>query len=768
MGHAMLLTCRKCHRRNRIPTGAGRTGWFCGACSEPLDPASVSTQNLDLYTILQVAPSAEPEVITAAYHRLVRKYHPDVYDGPDAHRRIVDLNSAYEVLSAPESRRAYDRGRSDEVTATRERTQASAQSDSGSHRRSPPTRTEPYFGCTVVQFEDMPRADAEALLHHQRDPTGRGVTKVRTGGPGWSAARVVGAVTWMCWLLSAAQTEQWGRGEVVWYAPLSCMGAATIWLGIAALLNYRRSPLRPYVLMTPLYIIVTDLQTVRYWPASAMQGLSATHHYTNGMYSRTSVTISLPDFRLNVDLRSRDAYEMLLASLRAWQAELASALRTGDEAYIRRWDWFAALEYRIASGQVERRTRLRRPLLATVRVGVLGLLCGLAWFGLAWWLNDYADDKRAYDAAATAPSARSFRSYLATRPTGRFAAEATSRIAALYRAATRQYIDRRPIGYDGRASDALVGLIDYARSTGHYKVRIVFERQNEIPKGIEDDLARSFGVSNVLPIGDSFSDQRMAGREASITAAVQAAFDTVMARDILALNGLGEDQTEPVFVIHYAVTAGRTLYYRESDASQEACSRPHYPGIGFSWSFQIRIPPKFGTTYSLGVTSRPADHISYSPTTYVFGGDGEKATIYDAMAQSAFDNFREVLIQRLGFADRRQAPLPDKERLRRKALHAERDELTTAIERDRRIELGLSDGIESYRPVLESESAAIDTARAALDETSQADIDAFNERVKGFEKMRMAFNAAVRKLYAARRQRSRHESRRQEIDSALE
>ncbi|HSD83576.1 MAG TPA: DnaJ domain-containing protein, partial [Anaerolineae bacterium] len=30
------------------------------------------------YQILQVVPQAEPEVIEAAYRRLMRKYHPDV------------------------------------------------------------------------------------------------------------------------------------------------------------------------------------------------------------------------------------------------------------------------------------------------------------------------------------------------------------------------------------------------------------------------------------------------------------------------------------------------------------------------------------------------------------------------------------------------------------------------------------------------------------------------------------------------------------------
>lgn len=68
--------------------------------------------NKDYYAILQVDPRAEPEVIEAAYRRLSRKYHPDVSGQADAGQRMRDLNEAFEILSDPARRRAYDRHRS--------------------------------------------------------------------------------------------------------------------------------------------------------------------------------------------------------------------------------------------------------------------------------------------------------------------------------------------------------------------------------------------------------------------------------------------------------------------------------------------------------------------------------------------------------------------------------------------------------------------------------------------------------------------------------
>jgi preprotein translocase subunit Sec63 len=63
---------------------------------------------LDYYGILQVHPRAEKEVIDAAYRRLAAKYHPDVSHASDAEERMKQINTAYEVLSDPASRAAYD------------------------------------------------------------------------------------------------------------------------------------------------------------------------------------------------------------------------------------------------------------------------------------------------------------------------------------------------------------------------------------------------------------------------------------------------------------------------------------------------------------------------------------------------------------------------------------------------------------------------------------------------------------------------------------
>lgn len=68
---------------------------------------------MDPYAELGVTPQAEPEVIRAAFRALAQRYHPDRQTGASAlwAAKMSRINQAYEVLSQPERRRAYDASR---------------------------------------------------------------------------------------------------------------------------------------------------------------------------------------------------------------------------------------------------------------------------------------------------------------------------------------------------------------------------------------------------------------------------------------------------------------------------------------------------------------------------------------------------------------------------------------------------------------------------------------------------------------------------------
>src|SRR6188472_2836802 len=62
----------------------------------------------DYYDILGVPRSASDDDLKRAFRRLAQQWHPDVSTEPGADERFKEINEAYQVLSDPQRRQAYD------------------------------------------------------------------------------------------------------------------------------------------------------------------------------------------------------------------------------------------------------------------------------------------------------------------------------------------------------------------------------------------------------------------------------------------------------------------------------------------------------------------------------------------------------------------------------------------------------------------------------------------------------------------------------------
>ena len=64
---------------------------------------------LDPYSVLGVRPAASILEIARARRRLARRYHPDISDQAAATVRMQQINAAWQLLSHPSARAAWDR-----------------------------------------------------------------------------------------------------------------------------------------------------------------------------------------------------------------------------------------------------------------------------------------------------------------------------------------------------------------------------------------------------------------------------------------------------------------------------------------------------------------------------------------------------------------------------------------------------------------------------------------------------------------------------------
>jgi molecular chaperone DnaJ len=71
---------------------------------------ATATMKMDYYEVLQVERTASDGELKAAYRKLAMQYHPDRNpNNPDAEEKFKACSEAYQVLSDPDKRSAYDR-----------------------------------------------------------------------------------------------------------------------------------------------------------------------------------------------------------------------------------------------------------------------------------------------------------------------------------------------------------------------------------------------------------------------------------------------------------------------------------------------------------------------------------------------------------------------------------------------------------------------------------------------------------------------------------
>jgi hypothetical protein len=116
-----LMECMTCHGRwglseaqwdeveSSLMTQEQLAEWIAGGTAGRPQQTEPVRLPPTLYQLLQVDPSADPEIIDVTYRRLAMKYHPDRGGGREAQEKMRKLNHARDVLRDPRRRAEYDR-----------------------------------------------------------------------------------------------------------------------------------------------------------------------------------------------------------------------------------------------------------------------------------------------------------------------------------------------------------------------------------------------------------------------------------------------------------------------------------------------------------------------------------------------------------------------------------------------------------------------------------------------------------------------------------
>lgn len=505
---------------------------------------------------------------------------------------------------------------------------------------------------SYLKFNSLPKQIQERLLERQRG-NGEGYA-FKTAGILSAPFFIAAAFVWLVIVFYFADDYLWSNFQIVFFAVISLAALYLLFYNIYKLFQWFTSRSKSYLLITPLYVIETRFNEVWYWGLGQLNGANGVRQYQSNKSVSTKITLSFEkDVTKTFDIKGIESAEQTIEQIYYYKKLFAEATARNDAAYLDSNDDFIELQNQPSQSEVVATPSGNLKYLLTAAASIM-LTAGMM-FG-ATSLNNYYDDKKSWESAESSNRASSFRMYLKTHPQGRWANNAQQKVQGLYDAAEQKYQTSLNKGYDPKAADAVLQILRYAKTTQNYRVKVVFERHNEIPQNIIEELKKEFEVKNILSLGDTFSDEKMSQRENRLFTVVGEAFRYIIPDDILEFSTecTGECIT---FAVKYKVGSKDSLYYDLRQEKQPEEERVYYPGIFINWDFGIQISNQ-PQNYNFALSSVPAAEITYdsnSDERSSGGGndfnkvlDADKNYIYDSMVASAFDDFRASLIYRMG------------------------------------------------------------------------------------------------------------------------
>lgn len=350
----------------------------------------------DLYAILGVSPEATPEEIREAYRARARVLHPDRFDRElqpkdwdKANEMLSELNHAYSILSNARRRREYDR-----LRATRFQHQPPPPPPTHDPPRSPPF---PFavgdLTSGQARYADLPNHVQARLLNRQKGRD-KEQFQLRLASVTRNYVFALALLAWFWHLLAAVDGPKWTQRAILWYTSCTLVVSLLLARNLARILRWRRSTLKPFFYVTPLYFIKTDYDFVSFRPIWTLKNVAVTHNYKNGLYEYSDILLRFEGHEEYLQLFSKKQVEQMLERINTYTSRLHSAYATRDYRYFKMHNDFAG----VPSSPIPSTLTARKDVGFHIYAVSL-IACGVVLLA-AMEANDYRADRRGVPQAA--------------------------------------------------------------------------------------------------------------------------------------------------------------------------------------------------------------------------------------------------------------------------------------------------------------------------------------------------------------------------------
>jgi hypothetical protein len=499
-----------------------------------------------------------------------------------------------------------------------------------------------------LQIADLPEASRTRLLAAVKNPPVNTFV-IRESRLGWALVGLIAASLSLLSIFVAADGYRWqsdGRAFSLLVVVASFVGA---WISVAYLIRWARSEFKAYALINPLYFMRIRFDRIEAIPLAAAKNWDVKHgSNSKGVYTGTTFRFQSEGDDQTLKISSLGIGNDLVTALNSFPAYISDLLQRRDTEALYAIDLL--YEWRVRESQFPRRAAsgVNRFVLFARRFGpslLAGTVAVIVFFAAIDPYNNYRDDEQRWRDAQLVSSATSYRLYAALRPDGRHLSEAQGAISKLYEKAANDYINAAGSG-PSQGTEAVIQMLEYAKSSGRYKVFVEFVGDNKIPQNIEEQLRSRHGVTQVILVGTSFTSSMNEAREAGILEKISESFGKVIPGDVLEFaRGTGTAQ-DIGFVVNYAIRASGDLYYLTKEEQTPKERRDFYAGVSFDWRFRIGVPGLEASAFQFSFESEPAQLFKVASST---GPDLAPINVYSAMAGSAFDDFGSKLVSQVSF-----------------------------------------------------------------------------------------------------------------------